>query len=117
MFRRKEYGNYRVDECPFCGKRAVTENSQGVPVCKDHKASKMEGMKCVCGEWLDIKKGKYGSYFNCINCGNISWRKGIEMNTGVKNQNKNKPEVKSEPELKEKKEIVITSRECDAYYS
>jgi len=74
-------------------------------------------MKCVCGEWLDIKKGKFGPYFSCMNCGNISWRKGIEMNTGVKNQNKAKSEAKSKPELKEKNETVITSREVDAYYS
>jgi len=75
---RKEYGNYREDDCPFCGKRALTMNQQGVPTCKEHSNRYLE-IKCVCGEWLDVRKGKFGAYFQCMNCGNISFKKGMSM--------------------------------------
>ena len=111
-----------MEKCPFCGKRAVTESSQGVPVCLVHKSSELLDLKCVCGEWLDIRKGKYGPYFHCMNCGNISWRKGMEINPGAgEEKEKMKKEEKEKKSNRERgegiKETIITSREVDAYYS
>lgn len=128
----KRYGQSRIDNCPFCQKQAVTENVQGVPVCSSHKRDTLQDMKCLCGDWLDVRKGKHGAYFNCIKCGNINFRKGLEMNpdiekrTGqVKTENKKeeppektrseiRKDIKEEKE-KQKKEIVLRSDEVDFY--
>jgi hypothetical protein len=77
---RKVYGDSKIAECPFCGKQAITRNPQDIPVCKDHDQEELPNMKCVCGEWLDVRIGKFGPYFVCIKCGNINFRKGLEMN-------------------------------------
>lgn len=76
----KKYGQSRIDTCPFCGKPSVVRNEQGIPVCNAHRHNEVKDLKCACGEWLENKSGKYGSYFFCINCGNISFKKGLEMN-------------------------------------
>jgi len=75
----KSYGQSKIDTCPFCEKRAVTSNEQGIPVCLNHKTKKLLDIKCICGEWLDVKAGKWGPYFYCMNCGNISFKKGMSM--------------------------------------
>jgi hypothetical protein len=81
MYRKKEFGKSRIDSCPFCNKQSTTTNSQGVPVCSFHKNTDLiANFKCVCNSWLDLKKGKYGVYFNCMNCGNLSFDKGLELN-------------------------------------
>ena len=69
-----------MDKCPFCGVEATTANSQGVPVCSKHKGKTLDNLKCVCGEYLDVKNGKYGVYFSCMNCGNMNLRKVLEIN-------------------------------------
>jgi hypothetical protein len=97
---RKVYGEYRTDTCPFCGKRGVINNKQGIPVCQEHKARELQDMKCACGEWLDICSGKWGPYFRCMKCGNITFRKGLDMN----------------PQAKTAREITITSDEVDIIY-
>jgi len=99
----KRYGESRIDNCPFCGKICVTKNKQGVPVCQGHKDSELENLKCVCGGWLDVKAGKWGAYFFCMNCGNISYRKGIDMN----------PQISKDMEVKE---IEVTSDQLDYLY-
>lgn len=76
----KRYGEYKIDKCPFCGKQATTRNKQKIPVCPAHKDHELQGLKCSCGSWLDVKVGRYGPYFVCINCGNINFKKGMEMN-------------------------------------
>ncbi len=78
--RRKIYGQSRIETCPFCAKRALFNNSQGIAVCREHRYNKLMP-RCVCGELLEIRKGKWGPYFFCMNCGNISYRKGIDMNS------------------------------------
>lgn len=134
----KRYGESKIDSCPFCGKRAVTKNSQGVPTCIEHKPNELLDLKCVCGDWLDILSGKFGPYFRCLRCGNISWRKGLEVNEDkikqkineMKNETKSiqknsmpakettaKPKTAFTPFSKNKKDITITSDECDAYFS
>tara|TARA_B100002003_G_C13714136_1_gene358101 strand:+ start:83 stop:553 length:471 start_codon:yes stop_codon:yes gene_type:complete len=140
MFKKKVYGTYREDNCPFCGKRGVTKNSQGVPVCLKHKDSMLNGLKCMCGEYLDVKEGKFGPYFHCLNCGNINFKKGMELNPQVmgsedKKETSEEKESSTEPEKPklnvqkpkkesvhveavafEPKEKVITSDDVDLFY-
>ncbi len=80
MYRKNVYGKSRDNLCPFCSKNAVTSNEQGVPVCVEHRKTNLHNMKCVCGEWLDLRSGKWGPYFSCMRCGNINFNKGLEMN-------------------------------------
>lgn len=80
MFGKKIYGHNRKDICPFCGKQATTKNSQGYGVCLKHKNAVMEDMRCACGEYLDIKEGKYGLFFLCMSCGPMSQSKAFEIN-------------------------------------
>ena len=81
MFIPKKYGQSRIDKCPFCQKQAVTLNNQGVPVCASHKEETLGDLKCVCGETLDLLKGKFGIFFKCMKCGNMNLRKVMEFNT------------------------------------
>jgi hypothetical protein len=78
----KKYGQSRIDKCPFCSNHATTQNEQSVPVCSQHKNTTIERWKCVCGEHLDLMQGKFGPYFVCLNCGNISFSKALEVNEG-----------------------------------
>jgi len=107
---RKLYGYYREENCPFCNARATTKNKQGIAVCIKHKNENLSNIKCVCGEWLDIRTGKFGAYFNCMNCGNISLSKGLSMSPKVEKEKKVNIE-------KKKTETVVTSDMIDVYYS
>jgi len=79
MFRgRKVYGSYKVETCPFCNKQGTVRNPQGVTVCIDHQSNLIPDKRCACGEWLELKLGKWGPYFQCINCGNKNFRKFME---------------------------------------
>jgi len=76
----KRYGQSKLEKCPFCGKTATAENDQGVSTCLEHKQEKLPDMKCACGDYLDIRKGKFGAFFTCMQCGAISMKKALEMN-------------------------------------
>lgn len=125
MYIPKQYGESQKNNCPFCGKLAVTENHQGVPVCLDHKKQALNDVKCICGEYLDVRKGKFGPYFNCINCGNVSFNKGLSssspentpynINTAKKKPGNHDSEEKQKKPTP-KKETIITSDEVDIYY-
>ena len=120
MYIPKRYGQSKVDLCPFCRKEATTKNSQQVPVCYKHKASTLKDLTCFCGDYLELKDGKFGIYFNCTNCGNINIRKALEMNPelGKDPKTEEKTERETKPaEKKDKKEITITSDEVDINYS
>ena len=88
----------------------------------------MVDLKCICGEWLDIKNGKYGPYFFCMQCGNISFSKAIEVNPQVmKKDKKDDNKFKSEErtvnlkdkeekisyEIKARKEIFVSLDDVD----
>lgn len=103
----------------------MTENSQGVHVCSKHKDEYVD-LKCICGEWVEVRSGKWGPYGVCPRCGNLSWRKLLEANPSitpsgeksVSSGKKQRPVQRSMPKtyraVKEsKKEIVITSDEID----
>jgi ribosomal protein L37E len=77
---KKVYGESRKNVCAFCGDTSISTNSQGVPVCKAHKNELLLDLKCICGEWVDIKLGKYGPFFICMKCGPQSFNKILELN-------------------------------------
>ena len=76
----KQYGSYKVDSCPFCGKQSTTQNSQKIPVCQTHKNTELYDLKCQCGEYIDIMSGKYGPFGNCMRCGNVRFSRVLELN-------------------------------------
>ena len=120
MYIPKRYGQSKVDLCPFCRKDATTKNSQQVPVCYTHKTSILQDLTCFCGDYLELKDGKFGIYFNCTNCGNINIKKALNMNPelGTKPIKEVKTINKKETKLREnKKEITITSDDVDVSYS
>jgi len=121
MYIPKRYGESKKQACPFCGKQAVTQNKQGVPVCVKHKSEYLD-LKCICGDWLDVKSGKWGPYCTCVRCGNISWSKAMEANpnitegssSGTEKRQKQVPAKKPYRPIREtKKEVVLTSDELD----
>lgn len=77
---KKVYGESKVQGCPFCGQQSTTRNWQGVPTCKAHKEEELPNLKCVCGEYLDVRVGKFGPYFSCLKCGNVNFNKGLDYN-------------------------------------
>ena len=81
MYIPKRYGETRIDSCPFCGRQALIKNPQGIAVCSDHKDKTLDNMKCMCGEYLLMQEGKYGTFFNCFKCGNINLKKALEINS------------------------------------
>ncbi len=92
MYKRKQYGQSQINNCPFCNKTATAKNKQGVPVCSKHKDKYLD-LKCVCGNWLDVKEGKWGPYCVCITCGNINFKKALEMNPLAKETSKEKKTI------------------------
>jgi len=104
MYIPKKYGQSKVDKCPFCSQQATTYNSQKVPTCPKHKDSALGGMKCACGSWLEMKSGKFGIFFTCLKCGNMSLRKVLEIN-----------ECQKEKET-EKERVIETVRPDDPRY-
>jgi hypothetical protein len=80
MYIQKRYGDYRIDHCPFCGRQAVVMNPEKVPVCTEHKNKSLPELKCVCGKPVMLMHGKFGIYFNCMECGNMNAKKIFEMN-------------------------------------
>jgi len=113
----KRYGQSRVDNCPFCGKIAVAKNKDGVSVCSVHRKEKLKEMKCICGSWLDQRKGKFGPYFFCIKCGNISFKKAMEANAASDNHSNSSRPSKSTQTKRVKgfkpTEITVTSDQLD----
>ncbi|MBI3033659.1 hypothetical protein HYY72_00685 [Candidatus Woesearchaeota archaeon] len=118
MYIPKRYGESRRDGCPFCGKQATTANSESVPVCISHKKSALGDMKCVCGNYLDLRKGRFGVFFTCISCGAISLPKALEANAvkdvSVKSETK-KEDWKKSHKKNEKGEIQIRSDDPDFF--
>ncbi|HLC32308.1 MAG TPA: hypothetical protein VJJ82_00615 [Candidatus Nanoarchaeia archaeon] len=76
----KRYGQSQINKCPFCELHATTSSASGVPVCIKHKTEELPNYKCMCGRYLVQMKGKFGVFFNCINCGNMNLRKVMEIN-------------------------------------
>lgn len=75
----KRFDGGRQDTCPFCGKNATVTTGEGLLVCSDHRNDSLPFIRCTCGEILEQRAGKFGPYFNCFSCGNISFAKGMEL--------------------------------------
>lgn len=53
--------------CAKCGKTATKTNDDGVPVCSSHSKAKVSAPLCPeCGLGMEIRKGKFGSFWGCI---------------------------------------------------
>ena len=105
MFIPKRYGQSRADSCPFCGSQSTTTNVQSIPVCAAHRKSSLENMKCACGSYLDMRKGKFGVFFNCISCGAVSLSKALEINDVMMKE----PVMEKKTKKNSKGEIQIRS--------
>lgn len=121
---RKSYGQSKIATCPFCGKNALSKNKEGIPVCIDHKTETLPDLKCICGEYLDLRFSKFGPFFTCMNCGTVSFAKAMDMNPPIKPKNKVIPkEDKPKPKTTEfqkfssEGETMITSDDVDLFYS
>lgn len=77
---KKNYEEHKVSRCPFCNGAAITKNPQKIPVCMKHKNEELVDLRCKCGEFLDIKLGKFGPFFVCINCNIVKFKTGLEVN-------------------------------------
>ena len=121
MYIPKKYGESQVVICPFCNKNVTTKNSQKVPVCPDHKRSFLKDLTCFCGDYIDLRDGKWGIYFNCMNCGNLNLKKVLEMNPKLKEnieKIEKKPEKRVRPPLFppiQKKPTITTEKEDNRY--
>ncbi len=79
MRSRKIYGQSQELLCPFCGKQCIAKNGQGLPTCREHTGKEIN-LKCMCGKWLDIRESKFGTFFTCMDCGPVSWKRAWEIN-------------------------------------
>lgn len=127
--KKKTYGVYKTVTCPFCSRMATQKNEQGIEVCYQHIKSAVEEIKCTCGSWLEPRGGKFGRYFNCMNCGNMNYEKAMQVKeiTMKKSMVEKKEVVEKKETIKptaprsiprereERKEIVITSRDVDYF--
>ncbi len=120
MYIPKRYGMSKIDCCPFCQKHATTTNSQKVPVCAAHKQDLLNDLKCICGSTLDILNGKFGVFFLCMKCGNISLKKVLEFNDvkpkakeasaqRFSNNSSNNHRPNNQRQPTERKEIIVRS--------
>ena len=122
---KKVYGSYKQIKCPFCDKLATQKNEVGVDVCRMHTKSVLQEIKCTCGSWLEPRVGKFGTYFNCINCGNINLAKANEIKAmTMKDQPKevvvDKPKssfsrTSFSENKKQRKEITISSNDVEYF--
>ena len=115
MYIPKKYGQSKVDKCPFCDKHATTANRQKVPVCQAHKDEYLDGLKCACGSTLDVLHGKFGAFFSCIKCGNMSLKKVMEMNT-LNPRTKENKELIANNKIEYKNKTITTVRSDDPRY-
>ncbi|HLC52573.1 MAG TPA: hypothetical protein VJI98_04985 [Candidatus Nanoarchaeia archaeon] len=113
---KKQYGKSKEVSCPFCSRTATQKNQQGLDVCYQHVTCQIEEIKCTCGSWLEQKVGKFGPYFNCINCGNFNFQKGLEIKALTMKIIKVKPiKDNRNDRLEPKKEITITSNDVEYF--
>jgi hypothetical protein len=110
----KRYGESKVDKCPFCQQLAFSTNIQGIPVCKNHQHSEMGEVKCICGEVLDMRQGKFGVFFTCMSCGPMNMRKVLEINT-IKDVSKHGA-ITAHRAKQEKTQKTMTVRSDDPRY-
>lgn len=102
--RKKQYGSYKTDICIVCGAQAFKTNAQGLPTCKRHMETDMPNLRCLCGDPVEIRTGKYGAYAFCMRCGNKNLKKILEMNPEQAQSRAEQRVPSKEPDEKRKKE-------------
>jgi len=107
---QKKYGESKIEGCPFCGKQSITVNAQDIPVCMQHKNTLMQEFKCMCGEYLESRRGKYGLYFLCQKCGIVNRKKAFETNTVKEFHENDTPEVKEFKQKQQEKRFEPSER-------
>jgi len=113
---KKVYGASKTLTCPFCERTATQKNDQGLEVCHLHIKTNLEEFKCLCGSWLELKVGKFGPYFNCIKCGNMNYKKAMEIKKATETKEKsNSPQLKIPERKKELTERIITSNDVEYF--
>lgn len=118
MYIPKKYGASKKIDCVFCGKSATGLNKQKLPCCVSHKDDLLEDVRCNCGSYLEIKEGKFGTFFLCMKCGPINMNRALNMikiipkNKKTENRNIEKKEIKNSV----KKEIIIDTDNTE-YFS
>lgn len=119
---KKVYGDSKQDACVFCGSNARYENPQGFTVCADHKSKEMEAMRCACGDWLDIRKSKWGAFFTCTKCGPISLKKAMDVKDGnlgdgfKLNKKFRQVEIKRKAPVKYEEDVIYTLDELESMW-
>ena len=106
---KKVYGSSKILSCPFCKRTATQKNEQGLDVCFKHTKGVLQDIKCTCGTWLELRVGKFGPYFHCLNCGNLKYSKAMEIKEMTTPTTMFDEPAPSSPQLSEPKEVTITS--------
>lgn len=111
----KIYGQSKLSNCTFCGRTATQKTEAGLEVCYQHTKETLSEIKCLCGGWLEQCRGKFGPYFNCLRCGNINFRKGMEMKAMTAMKLSTPPKVQPPWPKFMPKETIITSRDVEYF--
>ncbi len=111
----KVYGQSKLSNCTFCGRTATQKTEAGLEVCYQHTKETLSEIKCLCGGWLEQCRGKYGPYFNCLRCGNINFKKAMEMKASMPKENSSPSKVQLPPQKFTPKETIITSRDVEYF--
>ena len=112
---KKVYGQSKLSNCTFCGRTATQKTEAGLEVCYLHTKEKLPEVKCTCGSWLEQRSGKFGPYFNCLRCGNINFKKAMEIKAITTSKEKVLPKTSSPAEKFIPKETIITSRDVEYF--
>lgn len=116
---KKVYGQGYNQNCVFCGGFATQTTKEGLLVCRNHNNSQLNEQKCACGKVLELKSGKYGAYFNCLVCGNVNVKKGLQDTAPTQTKEFTKKpyfQDKKKAFVKGRKEINITTNDIE-YFS
>jgi len=111
--RSKKYGQYQILNCPFCTNQATVKNEQKVPVCDVHRKQVLPDLKCSCGSYVELAIGKWGAYFKCLKCGNVPFRRIMELNDLKATPIKKEPVKKEAVKKHVPTETVVRSDELD----
>lgn len=82
-------------------------------VCPHHVKQVLEEIRCICGSWLEQRSGKFGPYFNCVKCGNLNFKKGLEMRIVKTNEAVSRPVETIRKPIP--KEIIITTKDVEYF--
>jgi hypothetical protein len=79
MRKFTRYGETQTTTCVICQRPATMKNQQGLPSCIHHRTLSLSDLRCVCGKDLEVREGKFGTFFLCLVCGPQSIRRILEL--------------------------------------